>query len=165
MQSTKVEIIDLSLLNYLSFSWLRFSYLIILSKSYYLKFHAFFYNSGWKKCSKRGQKPFPSPKSKIHFAEKSSGFWQPGFKVHPHGDAVRPVSWPWSHSDPKRWFAFLSLNIRSISSFYIDIYLIEEIGCCTPNPASPECFPIEIPTSDRFYSWVNSTAKCLNFMR
>ena len=27
------------------------------------------------------------------------------------------------------------------------------------------CFTIAIPGQDRFYSWVNSTARCLNFLR
>ena len=47
---------------------------------------------------------------------------------------------------------------------YLDTFS-EETDCCTPDFTNPECFPIEIPSPDRFYSWVNSTARCLQFIR
>merc|ERR1712001_293296 len=42
----------------------------------------------------------------------------------------------------------------------------ESLNCCTePGLSNPKCFTIPIPARDRFYSWVNLTATCLNFVR
>jgi len=42
----------------------------------------------------------------------------------------------------------------------------ESLNCCEdPTPNNPKCFTIPIPSRDRFYSWVNLTATCLNFVR
>jgi len=42
----------------------------------------------------------------------------------------------------------------------------EDIDCCEKRYLNdPRCFPIPIPARDRFYSWVNYTATCLNMVR
>lgn len=41
----------------------------------------------------------------------------------------------------------------------------EELNCCTRNNLDPKCFVIPIPPRDRFYSWVNLTATCMNLVR
>lgn len=41
----------------------------------------------------------------------------------------------------------------------------ETKDCCTSGVQDNDCFTIPIPNPDRFYSWVNNTAKCLNFVR
>ena len=47
-----------------------------------------------------------------------------------------------------------------------DFSLAESLNCCTePGLSNPKCFTIPIPARDRFYSWVNLTATCLNFVR
>ena len=44
--------------------------------------------------------------------------------------------------------------------------IAESLNCCQePGVSNPKCFPIPIPPRDRFYSWVNLTATCLNFVR
>ena len=45
------------------------------------------------------------------------------------------------------------------------IVFSEEINCCESFSRSPQCFTIAIPSQDRFFSWVNDTATCLNFVR
>lgn len=37
--------------------------------------------------------------------------------------------------------------------------------CCKSGVQESNCFTIPIPSPDRFYSWVNSSAQCLNFVR
>ena len=47
-----------------------------------------------------------------------------------------------------------------------DIIFSESHDCCNDKTANnPKCFTIPIPYRDRFYSWVNLTATCLNFVR
>jgi len=41
----------------------------------------------------------------------------------------------------------------------------ETIDCCKIEDDDPRCFVIPIPPRDRFYSWVNYTATCLNMVR
>jgi len=41
----------------------------------------------------------------------------------------------------------------------------ESLNCCKENPNNPKCFTIPIPKRDRFYSWVNLTATCMNLVR
>ena len=42
----------------------------------------------------------------------------------------------------------------------------EETDCCkTSDLQSGDCLVIPIPSADRFYSWINETAHCLNFVR
>jgi len=41
----------------------------------------------------------------------------------------------------------------------------EVTNCCESGVQDSSCFTIAIPGQDRFYSWVNSTARCLNFLR
>jgi len=42
----------------------------------------------------------------------------------------------------------------------------ESLNCCDePDLSNPKCFTIPIPVHDGFYSWVNLTATCLNFVR
>ncbi len=41
----------------------------------------------------------------------------------------------------------------------------ESTDCCSSGVQGPSCFTIAIPSPDRFFSWVNNTAKCLNFVR
>lgn len=41
----------------------------------------------------------------------------------------------------------------------------ERLHCCESGIKSPDCFTISIPQDDRYYSWTNSSAKCLNFVR
>jgi len=41
----------------------------------------------------------------------------------------------------------------------------EELNCCKRNNLDPKCFVIPIPPRDRFYSWVNLTATCMNLVR
>jgi len=41
----------------------------------------------------------------------------------------------------------------------------EEVDCCAGQQNDPVCFVIPIPERDSFYSWVNLTATCLNFVR
>ena len=38
-------------------------------------------------------------------------------------------------------------------------------NCCKSGVQESNCFTIPIPSPDRFYSWVNSSAQCLNFVR
>jgi len=41
----------------------------------------------------------------------------------------------------------------------------EEINCCKGDSNDNRCFVIPIPPRDRFYSWVNLTATCMNLVR
>jgi len=41
----------------------------------------------------------------------------------------------------------------------------ERIDCCKMDDSDPRCYVIPIPPRDRFYSWVNYTATCLNMVR
>jgi len=41
----------------------------------------------------------------------------------------------------------------------------DELNCCKTSSLDPQCFPIPIPPRDRFYSWVNLTATCMNLVR
>lgn len=41
----------------------------------------------------------------------------------------------------------------------------ERLDCCELDENDPRCFVIPIPPRDRFYSWVNYTATCLNLVR
>lgn len=41
----------------------------------------------------------------------------------------------------------------------------ERIDCCIEEKTDARCFVIPIPPRDRFYSWVNYTASCINFVR
>lgn len=41
----------------------------------------------------------------------------------------------------------------------------ERIDCCGKKNNDARCFIISIPPRDRFYSWVNFTASCINFVR
>ncbi len=43
--------------------------------------------------------------------------------------------------------------------------LPEVTDCCASGVQGPSCFTIAIPSPDRFFSWVNNTAKCLNVLR
>ena len=45
------------------------------------------------------------------------------------------------------------------------VSFLEESDCCGSDLQGADCFVIPIPSSDRFYSWINSTAHCLNFVR
>jgi hypothetical protein len=44
-------------------------------------------------------------------------------------------------------------------------YISDTTNCCESRSRNPNCFTISIPTVDRFYSWVNNTAECLNLIR
>ena len=50
-------------------------------------------------------------------------------------------------------------------SFYMWILFAEETDCCASGLQGSDCFSISIPNPDRFYSWINSTAQCLNLVR
>ena len=41
----------------------------------------------------------------------------------------------------------------------------EETDCCSSGVQGADCFTIQIPGNDRFYSWVNSSARCINVLR
>jgi len=41
----------------------------------------------------------------------------------------------------------------------------EELDCCETFSRSAKCFTIAIPSPDRFFSWVNDTVTCQNFVR
>jgi peroxidase len=41
----------------------------------------------------------------------------------------------------------------------------EETDCCASGVQGADCFTIQIPGNDRFYSWVNSSAHCINVLR
>ncbi|XP_040572196.1 salivary peroxidase/catechol oxidase [Lepeophtheirus salmonis] len=41
----------------------------------------------------------------------------------------------------------------------------ESTDCCESEVQRDDCFTIPIPSPDRFYSWVNSSAQCLNLLR
>ena len=43
--------------------------------------------------------------------------------------------------------------------------LSDGTDCCKTGVQESNCFTIPIPSPDRFYSWVNSSAQCLNFVR
>ena len=45
------------------------------------------------------------------------------------------------------------------------MFFSESLNCCKENPNNPKCFTIPIPKRDRFYSWVNLTATCMNLVR
>jgi hypothetical protein len=55
--------------------------------------------------------------------------------------------------------------MTSSSSYKSYKYFAEETNCCRSSSASPDCFAISIPSPDRFYSWVNESAQCLNVVR
>ena len=50
-------------------------------------------------------------------------------------------------------------------SFFMWILFAEETDCCASGLQGSDCFSISIPNPDRFYSWINSTAQCLNLVR
>jgi len=41
----------------------------------------------------------------------------------------------------------------------------DETDCCASGVQGADCFTIKIPGNDRFYSWVNSSARCINVLR
>ena len=51
-----------------------------------------------------------------------------------------------------------------ISTHYFSQF-IEETDCCSSGVQGADCFTIQIPGNDRFYSWVNSSARCINVLR
>lgn len=59
--------------------------------------------------------------------------------------------------------------LKSSKKYYIEnifgFLQTERLNCCNSGIQSNDCFPITIPTDDRFYSSKNTSAKCLNLVR
>ena len=55
-------------------------------------------------------------------------------------------------------------KIGHVMSFN-DLFITEETDCCASGVQGADCFTIQIPGNDRFYSWVNSSAQCINVLR
>ena len=41
----------------------------------------------------------------------------------------------------------------------------DETDCCATGVQGADCFTIQVPGNDRFFSWVNNTARCINLLR
>ena len=62
-------------------------------------------------------------------------------------------------------FCLLLLLCQIFPDFLNFNVISEETDCCASGLQGSDCFSISIPNPDRFYSWINSTAQCLNLIR